>query len=53
MRLSLKYFREQGRIGGLTRAAKLTKQRRSEIAKAAVTAREEKRHAKKSMLKNP
>lgn len=34
---------EMGRLGGTARAKKLSKQRRSEIARAAVKAREEKR----------
>ena len=46
---ALKFFREQGRkggkLGGLARKAKLTPERRSEIAKIAVAAREAKRAA--------
>jgi len=42
-KLTRKAFQAAGRVGGLARAAKLSPERRSEIAKAAVTAREEKR----------
>ncbi len=46
---ALAFFREQGRkggrLGGLARMAKLTPERRSEIAKKAVAAREAKRAA--------
>jgi hypothetical protein len=47
----LEYFRNQGRkggkIGGKARSASLTPERRSEIAKTAVNAREAKRTANK------
>ncbi len=46
---ALDFFREQGRkggkLGGAARMAKLTPERRSEIAKKAVAAREAKRAA--------
>jgi general stress protein YciG len=49
---ALEFFREQGRkggkLGGKARMEKLTPERRSEIAKKAVAAREAKREKAKS-----
>ena len=42
----IEYFRKQGRKGGRKRAKLLSPERRSEIAKKAVDARESKRKAK-------
>ncbi|BDC50644.1 hypothetical protein F183_A29600 [Bryobacterales bacterium F-183] len=54
----IEYFREQGlkggRKGGLARAANLTPEQRSEIARKAVAAREAKRAAEKATgVKSP
>ena len=53
----MEYFRKQGakggKIGGKARSAKLSPERRSEIAKLAVAAREAKRKKKAKPGKGP
>jgi hypothetical protein len=43
----LEFFKQSGAVGGKARASKLSPERRSEIAKKAVAAREAKRKEKK------
>jgi len=48
---ALEFFRNQGRVGGLQRAANLTSEQRSEHARKAVQARWAKKTAKRTTKK--